>query len=142
MLGLRCCEGAGSRAPHCSGSSCCRAWAVGHVGLSRCSLMSSVVVVRGLQNAGSVAAPGQMESFWTRDGNHVPYIGRRILNQWTTREVQERCFLTREDFTPKRRWIMSGDIFDCHYWEVLLASGGWRLLLNFPQCTVKPHLNK
>lgn len=37
-----------------------------------------------------------------------------MLNQWTTREVQERCFLTRDDFTPKRHWIMSGDIFDCH----------------------------
>ena len=55
-----------------------------------------------------------MESFRTRDGNHVPYIGRQMLNQWTTREVQERCFLTRDDFTPKRHWIMSGDIFDCH----------------------------
>ena len=26
-------------------------------------------------------------SFWTRDQIHAPYIGRQILNHWTTREV-------------------------------------------------------
>ena len=42
VLGLRCSE----QAFHHSGFSCCRAWAVG--------TRTSVVVARGLQNAGSV----------------------------------------------------------------------------------------
>ena len=32
------------------------------------------------------------ESSWTRDRSSVPYIGRRILNQWTTREVLRVIF--------------------------------------------------
>ena len=37
--------------------------------------------VRGL------VAPWHVGSSWTRDGTHVPCIGRRILIHWTTREV-------------------------------------------------------
>ena len=35
----------------------------------------------------SLADPQHVESSRTRDGAHVPGIGRQILNQWTTREV-------------------------------------------------------
>ena len=34
------------------------------------------------------------ESSWTRDRSSVPYIGRRILNQWTTREVLRVIFMS------------------------------------------------
>ena len=36
--------------PHCSGFSCCRAWAAGHMGLSSCS----IVAVPRLESTGSV----------------------------------------------------------------------------------------
>ena len=42
---------------------------------------SVVVVHRGL------VAPQHVGSSQTRNGTHVPYIGRRILNHWTAREV-------------------------------------------------------
>ena len=32
-------------------------------------------------------------SSWTRDQTHVPCVGRWILNQWTTREVQVEIIL-------------------------------------------------
>ena len=35
----------------------------------------------------ALAALQHVESFWTRDLTHIPYIGRWILNHWTTREV-------------------------------------------------------
>ena len=41
----------------------------------------------------SLVAPRQVESSPARDQTHVPCIGRRILNHWTTREVL-RQFLT------------------------------------------------
>ena len=34
-----------------------------------------------------LVAPQLVESSWPRDRTHVPCIGRRILNHWTTREV-------------------------------------------------------
>ena len=38
-------------------------------------------------------APWHVGSSWTRDRTHVPCIGRRILNHWTTREVLTFHFL-------------------------------------------------
>ena len=35
----------------------------------------------------ALAALQHVESFWTRDLTHIPYIGRWILNHWTTGEV-------------------------------------------------------
>ena len=35
----------------------------------------------------SVAARKHVESSWTRNGTHVSYIFRQILNHWTTREI-------------------------------------------------------
>ena len=40
----------------------------------------------------SSVAPLHVESSWTRDGTHVPCIGRWILNHWTSREVL-RCLV-------------------------------------------------
>ena len=73
-LGLRCCEGfslvvasegllssCGAQASHCSGPSCCAAWALG--------MWASVVVAPGLWSTGSVAValglscPGACEIF-------------------------------------------------------------------------------
>ena len=39
-----------------------------------------------------LVAPQLVESSWTRDGTHVPCIGRWILNHWTTREVLLKIF--------------------------------------------------
>ena len=41
-----------------------------------------------------LVAPRYVGSSWTRDGTHVPCIGRWILNHWTTREVLLFPFLT------------------------------------------------
>ena len=55
-----------------SGFSCCGAWALGHT--------SSIVV------APELSCPMCMPSL-TKDGTHVPCIGRQILNHWTMREI-------------------------------------------------------
>ena len=88
---LRCC----AWASHCSGFSCCGAWAVG----SR----ASVVAARGLSSCGlralesrlsscgavvGLVAPRHVGSSRTRARTCVPCIGRRILNHCTTREAQ------------------------------------------------------
>jgi len=65
---------------YCSGFSCCRARAVGQVG--------SVVVVHGF------SCPESCGIFLGQGSNGVPCIGR-ILNLWTTREVQEPSSLAR-----------------------------------------------
>ena len=39
-----------------------------------------------------LVAPQLVESSWTRDRNHVPCIGRWILNHWTTSEVLLKIF--------------------------------------------------
>ena len=43
---------------------------------------------RGLQQLRcmGLVAPQHADSFQTRDGTHVPCIGRQMLNHWTTRE--------------------------------------------------------
>ena len=58
---------------------------------------TSFVSESGLQSAGirgcgnRLSCPTEgVESSWTRDGIHVPCIGRWIFNRWITREV---CFL-------------------------------------------------
>ena len=53
----------------CAGSSW---WCASFLSLPRVGLVT-------LRHAGS--------AFLTRGGTHVPFIGRRILNRWTTREV-------------------------------------------------------
>ena len=69
-LGLRCCTRAfssygeygllccGAWASHCSGFSCCRAWALG--------TRASVVVARGLSSCGSQALERRLSSCGTR----------------------------------------------------------------------------
>ena len=49
--------------------------------------MDSVVVVCGLSCPVVCGILGSL----TRDGTHVPCIGRQILNHWTTREVPKFC---------------------------------------------------
>ena len=77
-LGLCCCLWAFCvcivYSSHCSGFSCCRAWAPGAWAQELwCT---------------SLAAPGHVGSSWSRDWTCVSCIGRRTLNHWTTREVQ------------------------------------------------------
>ena len=56
-------------------------WSTGSrcVGFSSCSM--------------GLAASSHVESFWARGWTHVPCIGRRILNHWTTKKVLYYCFL-------------------------------------------------
>ena len=70
------------RASHCSGFSRCRAQPLG-------SRLSSTGLV----------APQHVGSSQTGNETHVPYIGRRILNHWTTREVPF-TLLRGDDRTP------------------------------------------
>ena len=71
--------------------SCCGAQAL-HAQLSVAvahglwSAQASVVVACGLVN------PRHVGSSQTRGRTHVPCIGRRILNHWTTREVPACMF--------------------------------------------------
>ena len=39
----------------------------------------------------------------TRDRTRVPYIGRRILNHWTTREISDQQFKKKVNFGVDRR---------------------------------------
>ena len=48
-----------------------------------------------------LVAPQHVEASWTRDRTHVPFIGKRILNHWTTREVPISTFL---DLIIKQRF--------------------------------------
>ena len=95
----------GARASHCSGFSCCGAWAL--------SAWASVVVAHGLSSCGSRAqqlwlagcraqaqqlwhtglvALRHVRSCWTRARTRVPRIGRRMHNHCATREVPEMLF--------------------------------------------------
>ena len=44
---------------------------------------------------GPVVAPLHVGSSWTRVQTHVPFIGRQILNHWTTWEVLGSSFLVK-----------------------------------------------
>ena len=48
---------------------------------------ASVVVVYG------ISCPRHVGSSETKNGTHVPSIGRQILNHWSTREVHGKIFL-------------------------------------------------
>ena len=48
-----------------------------------------------------------VESSWSTDWTPVPFIGRRILNHWTTREVQIKSFLRLEDVHGSK-WVLWG----------------------------------
>ena len=94
----------GTQALHCSApaSSGCGVWfsPVAACRLSRCGTWSlehvgSVVSVRGLSCPMAVGILGSL----TRDQNHIPYIGRWILNRWTTREVLGIIFDSRLSHT-------------------------------------------
>ena len=73
--GLLLSQSEGAQASHCGGFSCCRAQALGLMGFSSCG-----VGLVSLQH---------VESSWARIQTHVPSIGRRVLNHWTTRRVPE-----------------------------------------------------
>lgn len=92
-LGLRCCaqafSGCGVRAPHGGGVSCCGLWGCWLHWLQR---VSSVVVARGLQSAGSavlaqgLSCPGACGTFSDQGSNpcSLRWHGRQVLNHWTT----------------------------------------------------------
>ena len=60
---------------------CCRAWSLGQVGFSSCSMA--------------------LESSWAKDWTHVPCIGRQILNHWTTREIQDLFLKSNAPITQR-----------------------------------------
>ena len=68
-------------ASHCGGFSCCRPWALGCAGLRSYSAWAQKLLCTGL------VALRHVEPSWTRDWTHAPWIGRQILNCWTTRGV-------------------------------------------------------
>ena len=78
-------QGAGCRAQaaHRGGFSGCGAWALGCSGVS---ISVSQALERGLRNM-VLSCP--TASSWTRDRTSLPFIGRRILNHWTTRDVPQ-----------------------------------------------------
>ena len=68
----------GGWASHCSGFSCCWARPRG----TRAQLLWHMGLVAGWH----------VESSWTRGRTHVPCIGRRILNHWTTWGAQDSYY--------------------------------------------------
>ena len=76
----------GPRASHCGGFSCFGALALEHLGFSSCG---SWALKRGLSSCSKWAsvAPCYVESSWTRNRTHVPWIDRRIPIHCITREV-------------------------------------------------------
>ena len=71
--------------------------------LSSCSAVASLAAGHGSRYVGSIVAqlspwhkglvvPLHVGPSRTREGTHVPCIGRQILNHWTTREVQYNVF--------------------------------------------------
>ena len=73
------------RASHCSGFSCCGAWALG-AQAQQLWLAGSRAQAQQLWGT-SLVAPQDIGSSRTRAQTHVPCIGRRILNHCATREV-------------------------------------------------------
>ena len=77
------------------GPHCC----VGSFLVVVCRLLTAVAALlaeRGLQMLGSqqlrcmgLVALCHVKSSWARDQTCEPCVGRRILNHWTTREVQD-----------------------------------------------------
>ena len=63
-------------------SLCCRAWALG--------VQAQELWLTGL------AVPRHTVSSRTRDQTHVPCIGKRILNHWTTREAHSSILAWEE----------------------------------------------
>ena len=57
-----------------------------------------------------------LESSKTRDGTHVPCIGRQILNHWTTREIQIIII-----FNCKRFLNIEKNIFKMDNWISLVV---------------------
>ena len=103
---LRC----GARASDCCGFSCCGARALG--------TRASVVVARGLQGTGSVVVAHGLScstacgTFPDQGSNHVPCIGRRILNHCATREALLFTFVLKSFIY--RDWIeMAGRVSTC-----------------------------
>ena len=75
----------GAQASHCSGFSCCWAWALGHTG--------AVVVAPSFWNTCSavvackLSCPTVCGIFSDQGRTHVSCIGRRILYHWATGEA-------------------------------------------------------
>ena len=81
--------------------------------------LASVVVAHGLSSCGTQAlecrhqylwptgldALWHVRSSWTRDWTHVSCIGRRILNHWTTREVQAYFLMGETDTEEIHNYI-------------------------------------
>ena len=83
----------GALVSHCSGFSCCRTEAPGHLGITAvaCGLRScrSQTLEHRLNSYGSwmgLLTPRQVESSWIRDQSCVSCIGRWILYHWAKRE--------------------------------------------------------
>ena len=77
----------------------CGGWVLVSVVARGCpSLAASLAVEHGLSSAGSVPVAHGLSCSTARGGipdrglNCVPCIGRRVLNHWTTREVQKGVF--------------------------------------------------
>ena len=77
---------------HCSGSSCCGAQALGHMGFNSCtwgySSYSLWAPEYGLSSCGTqvIVVLWHVGSSWSRDQTRVPCIGRWVLNYCATRE--------------------------------------------------------
>ena len=74
-----------AQAPACAGFSICGAWA------QHLQQVDSRAEAQQQWHTGLVA-PRPAGSSRTRDGTHVPCLGRRILYPWATREAQQGVF--------------------------------------------------
>ena len=83
-----------------------------------------------------LVAPQHVESSQTRNPTHIPCMGRRILNHWTTREVPSSNFLF-DKFTVGSLHIgqniqhvilhlPQGDEHAETVWWMKVATGSWQ----------------
>ena len=107
-LGLHCCAWASSScrmaAPHWGSFSCCGAQAL----------------KRGLGSGDSwLGCASACGIFLGQGSNHVPCIGRQILNYEITREVLFASFLCQFSFSSSFSWFSSTPIFSFLFESIL-----------------------
>jgi len=75
------------QASHCSGFSCCRAWAPGRSSLRSCSSLALEHRLNSCDTGAQLPCSTWDPCSWTRYRTCVPCIGRLTPNLWTAREV-------------------------------------------------------
>ena len=124
-----------------------RLWGAGFSSCSTCAqwlrLEGSRVRAQLLRSVG-LTAPQHVESSWTRDWTHVPYIGRQILNHWDHQgspiptffwscfQIGRFCMLGRSTYIPDKCLVQFSPPCDCRLLECICQLFPWSLMVKCP----------